>query len=355
MKNNIITKMKNNVKNTNYNFSKNLFYHLIAPMVIAVVGLILVLCLNFNFGIDFKGGTVATVVVEQDLNDAKVYKDTKEQLDKVLKDNKVCGLVYQKVETNYHGNAISVKFETISDELRDTLREDLVQAFHADATDADKEIFVKVDSFKGSVDSGIVLSTALAVLIAIICAMIYVWIRFGVSAGFVTMLMALFNNSLLLLLLGITRVRLEIGTMAGFGFITVYSLISSLIYFTKVNDNVKQEKYAKATNMELANISVKDMIVVHTIFAWILLLLALFMDVVPFYMISSTSIPLMIAVVVVYLSTMYIMPGIWSRTYLKRRVKVSQEKDKQVVVEEKLAQEDITKAPEVIVETEAKE
>ena len=190
MKNNFITKIKDNVKNTKYNFSKNLFYHLIAPMVIAVVGLILVLCLNFNLGIDFKGGTVATVVVEQDLNDAKVYNDTKAQLDKVLKDNKVCGLVYQRVETNYHGNAISVKFEGISDELRDTIREDLIQSFHADATEADKEIFVKVDNFEASVDAGIVLSTALAVLIAIICAMIYVWIRFGVSAGFVTLLMA---------------------------------------------------------------------------------------------------------------------------------------------------------------------
>ena len=355
MKNNIITNLKNGIKNTNYNFAKNLFYHLICPAVIALVGLIMVLCINFNLGMDFKGGTVATVVIEQDLGDGEVYKNTKAELDKVLKNNKINGLVYQKVETDYYGNAISVKFEGISDELRETLRADLVSAFHADDTEADKEIFVKVDNFAGSVDMGIVLSTALAMLIAVICAMVYIWIRFGVSAGFITMFMALFDNAVLLFVLAITRVRMEIGTMAGFGFVTIYSLISSLVYFIKINENEKQEKYSKLSNTEMANIAVKDVIVSRTIFVCILFVFALLLDVVPVYMVSSSSLPMLISAVIVYLSSLYITPGIWSRTYLKRKVKAKQEKEKEVVVEQKLAEEDITQVPEVIVETEAKE
>ncbi len=355
MKNNFITNFKNEVKNPKYNFSKNFWYHLICPLVILVLGVVLALCVNFNLGMDFKGGTVATVVIEQDLGDAKVYKDTKTELDKVLKDNKVTGLIYQKVETNYYGNAISVKFDAVSDELRETIKNDLIQAFHSTATEHDQQTFVKVDNFKGSVDNGVMLSTALGVLIAIVCVTIYLWIRFGVSAGFVTLIMALLDNALLLALLAITRIKLEIGTMAAFAFVTIYSIILSTLYFSRMNDNMKKEKFAKSTKLELANEAIKSGSVTNYIIGCLLLLITLILDAVPVYMVSSASLPLMIAVMIPFLSSIYITPGLWARTYVKRRLKKAEKEDKKAVVEEKLTEEDIKDAPEVIVETEAKE
>jgi len=357
MKNNFYSNLKNKIKNTKYDFAKNFWYHLICPLVIVVLGVVLALCVNFNLGIDFKGGTVATVVVQdQDLDDAKVYKNTKTELDKVLKNNEVCGLVYQKVETQYHGNAITVKFERISDELKEKLRNDLIIAFHSDKTESDQLNFVKVDNFEKSVDNGVMLSTALGVLIAIVCVTIYLWLRFGVSAGFITLIMALLDNLLLMSTLAVTRVRLETGTMAGFGFVTIFSIVLSAMFFSRMNDNIKQEKYAKSTKYELANETAKSGIVINMLISLFLLILALMLDVVPVYMISSTSLPLMLAVLIPFLTSMYVTPGLWARTYLKRKLKKSDKDDKKVVVEEpKLTEEDITKAPEVIVETEAKE
>lgn len=354
MKNNFYTKFKSKIKNTNYGFSQNFFYHLIAPLLIVVLGLILALCLNFNLGLDFKGGSVATVVVEQDINVSDNYKEVKKKLDGVLEKNKINGLIYQVAETNYYGNAITVKFNTISDELKETLRNDLITEFHPTASVSDAEIFVKVDNFSANVDSGVILSAALAIMVTIAVVMIYISARFGISAGFISLIMCLFDLIVLSALLAITRVSLEISFITGFALTCVYSLFCSLGLVSKINEISKMDKYSKATNAELVNVAVKECFRKNTIFAFFILVMALLIGVVPTSAVRSASLPVLLGVVTVYLSSMFITPGLWSRTYIKRKTKKAKEQ-KQVVVEEKIAEEDITKAPEVIVETEAKE
>ena len=89
------TSLRTKMENSKYSFAQNFWYHLIAPAFIVVLALILGLCFNFNLGLDFRGGTVATVVVEEDLSVDKNYNDVKTKLDKVLSDNNIDGLVYQ--------------------------------------------------------------------------------------------------------------------------------------------------------------------------------------------------------------------------------------------------------------------
>ena len=76
MKNNFANK----IKNIDYNFSKNLLKHLVLPAVAVVLAVVFIFCFNFNLGIDFNGGTVATVVFEQDLNDSNNYKTLKNEI-----------------------------------------------------------------------------------------------------------------------------------------------------------------------------------------------------------------------------------------------------------------------------------
>ena len=51
--------------------------HLILPAVAVILAVVFMFCFNFNLGIDFNGGTVATVVFEQDLNEGNNYKNLK--------------------------------------------------------------------------------------------------------------------------------------------------------------------------------------------------------------------------------------------------------------------------------------
>lgn len=352
MKTNFYCNIKNKIKNTNYNFAKNFLYHLIAPLFILILGITFALCFNFNLGLDFKGGSLTTVVINEDISVNTNYENAKSEIDNILNKYDVKGLVYQKVETNYYGNAITVKFEKVSDEVQQLIKADLIDQFHS-VREVDIDNYVKVNNFDANVDTGIITSSALAIIIAVVVAMIYISFRHGISAGFVTLFASAFDLAMLICLLAITRVNLEFSFLAGIAFTSVYSILNSLMLFTTVNDNIKKEKYAKATNFEVANASVKQNLIKNTLFTLFVLMFALLLGAIPTFAVRSISLPVMLGCVVVYLSNMFITPGIWARTYIRRKNKATKQ-EKQVVVEEKLTEEDITKAPEVIVETEAK-
>ena len=355
-KNNMFTNLKDKVKNTKYNFSKNFFYHLIAPCVAIVVGLVLLFCVNFNLGLDFKGGTLATVVCEQDLSESKNYNEVKKTINEIFKDNKVEIKLYQKVETSYYGNGITVKFDRVSDEVKEQLKYDLINEFYPTLTDEnDLATFVKVDNFDKNVHADILLSTTLAVLVSLVAVFVYIFLRHGICAAFTSVIVTVLNLLTLAGLLLITRVRVEMGVVAGFAFVTIFSLIYSMIFASRMSENLKKEKYAKTPNQELANITVKDVLVKNCILTCVLLITTLLLGVVPTQMVRSSSLPLMIGAFICFYSSLFIIPGLWSLTYIRNSKKSKQKNDKQeVVIEEKLTEDDINNAPEVIVETEAK-
>ena len=156
MKNNIL---KYKAKNCKYNFSKNLLYHFIVPCVAIIIGIVLMCTVGFNYGLDFNGGINAIVVVE-DLRIDNNYYETQKVISEILDKHNVSGEVYQLVETNYYGDAISVKFEAPVDDkyqinqLVVLLEQELVSQFYPDLTDkTELENMVHVDTFKGSVVS----------------------------------------------------------------------------------------------------------------------------------------------------------------------------------------------------------
>lgn len=352
---NLYSKLKQKIKNSKYDFCGNFLYHIIVPLFIVVLGCILAFTINLNLGLDFKGGTLATVVVENDIFVDENYYQVKNKLDDILNENNIKGLIYQKVETSYYGSAITVKFDRITNEQSKNLRNDLINGFYPDETDeSELEIFVKVDNFSKNVSDGVLLSTALAILVMIVVATVYICARFGISAGFVSGIVSLFNLITLLGLLSITRVEINISTVIAFVFTAVYSILSSMMLVSKVNENINKEVFAKNSNSQIMNYTIKDVFVSNTLTAIFMFLIAFLLGVVPTFVVRSASLPVVFGVLISYYSSMFIAGGLWSNTYIKRKVKQKQEiEDKKMGKE--VSQEDLEKTPEVIVETEAKE
>ena len=348
------TNLRKKIENSKYGFVQNFWYHLIAPLCIIVLALVLALCFNFNLGLDFRGGTVATVVVDEDLSISENYNKAKQTLDEVLAQNDINGLVYQKETTNHYGDAIVVRFERVDDDVRDMLRNDLIKAFHSQTAEDDLEKFIQVDNFEANVDPAIMTSTLLAVLVAIVCSMIYVWIRHGTTAGFLSLFICLFDLVISTSLVVIVRAVVEMSSIIALGFVMLYSLLNTLLFVSDANANLKQEKFAKSSIQEVANVTTKKGIILKLSIALILLMFVLLIGVVPAYQVRSLSLPCLIGVIEVFLSSLFITPGLWSLTYIKRKTKTPKQ-DAKVIKEEKLAEEDITKQPEVIVETEENE
>ena len=355
MKNSFYNKLKNGLNNTKYNFSKNWLYHLIAPCLIIVVGLVLLFCVGFNVSYDFKGGTVATVVVESDLNNKSNYDLIKKDIDEVCKANKIDVIVYQKADVNNYGDAITIKFDRVSDEVREQLKQDLLEKFHPDVVDEfEKDTFVKVDNFDRNVSSEVTMSLILAILVTFVALFIYIASRKGLCAGFVALFVSVISNLTFAGLLLITRTVVDINIVGAFAFVTILSELLSMLFFTKANANYGKEIYAKTSKMELANITTKENIKLVAIISIIVLMFALFMAVMPLYAIQNVGIALFLGLIVCVYADILLVPGLWALLYIQRKKK-QKVIDNNVVVEEKLTDDDIKNAPEVIVETETKE
>ena len=355
MKNSFYNKLKNGLNNTKYNFSKNWLYHLIAPCLIIVVGLVLLFCVGFNVSYDFKGGTVATVVVESDLNNKSNYDLIKKDIDEVCKANKIDVIVYQKADVNNYGDAITIKFDRVSDEVKEQLKQDLLEKFHPDVVDEfEKDTFVKVDNFDRNVSSEVTMSLILAILVTFVALFIYIASRKGLCAGFVALFVSVISNLTFAGLLLITRTVVDINIVGAFAFVTMLSELLSMLFFTKANANYGKEIYAKTSKMELANITTKENIKLVAIISIIVLMFALFMAVMPLYAIQNVGIALFLGLIVCVYADILLVPGLWALLYIQRKKK-QKVIDNNVVVEEKLTDDDINNAPEVIVETETKE
>lgn len=355
MKNNIFTNLKNKAKNCNYNFAKNFLWHLIAPAAAIVLGIILLFCVNFNLGLDNKGGTLATVVVSQDLSDSKNYNEVKKEVEDICKEYDISIKVYQKVETSYYGNAITIKFDRIADDVKAQLKADLENAFYdvENTTKDDLNTFVKVDNFEANVPNTVVTSAMLAILIVAVVGFVYIASRHGLCAGFVSLMISILDVLVLAGLVLVTRIEMQLGSVVAFVLISVYSLISTLLFVSRANDNSRLEIYAKTSNQEIANITVKENLVKNTVFAVIVLVFALLIGVVPTSMVRGSSLPVMLGVIVSFYSSLMLVPGLWSMLYIRKAKKVKKQED--VVVEEKISEDEVLNSPEVIVETEAKE
>lgn len=344
----------NNLKNKikNYNYSGNFLWHLIAPAVVVLLGIILFFCINFNLGLDFKGGSLATVVVTQDISDSKNYQDVKNKVEDICKDNEISIKVFQKVETSYYGNAITIKFDRISDELRTQLRNDLISEFYPNLTNQDDlNTFVKVDNFEGNIPNTFIISAVLAVLLVAVVGFIYVAARHGLCAGFITLMASILDVIVLGGLLLVSRVKLEMGSVSGMILISIYSLILNVLFFNKVNENVRKEIYAKSSNLEVANSAVKDNVAKNFAITGVILVFSLLIGVVPAEMVRSVSLPVMLGSLAVLYSSLLIVPGLWSKLYIRNAKKLKIKKE-EVIVEDKISDEEILNEPEVIEEKE---
>lgn len=357
MNNNFYKNLKEKIKNCDYNFAQNILYHLIAPCVILLVGIILLCTVNFNLSYDFKESTVATVVIkDKDLDDSEIYSNVQKDIKEVCKQNGIDFVIYQKVETNYYGDAISVKFDRVSDEVKEKLEKDLLEKFYPSLTDEDEQsLFVKVDNVDKGLSNGATVSTLLAVLVTYVALFVYTSSRKGLCAGFVSLFANVLTGLSLLGLLLITRVKVDIATLSVFALVTILSQVCSHMYFTKLYSHQSKEIHSKTSKVELANLTTKDMLKPYLMITLSLLITALFMAVMPIQAVASFGYALFLGLISSMYYSIMLVPGLWVMFYIPKKKKKQKVEQKEVIVEEKLSEDDITTAPEVIVEQEAKE
>ena len=208
---------------------------------LVVISLLFLIFKGLNFGIDFKGGTL----IELRSNDTKINVSS-------LRDN-LNQMDLGDVSVKNFGNDTDflIKFENnenkkIIEEIKKNLDKSIVNNFN----------FRRVENVGPKVSKELLRSGVIAISVALILMLIYIWIRFEwqFSLGAIA---ALFHDVIVTLgLFSLLGLEINLSIIAAVLTIVGYSMNDTVVIFDRVRENLR--KYSDIKIFELTNISINE-------------------------------------------------------------------------------------------------
>lgn len=322
--------MKNSLsyrlRNTKFNYAKNLKYFIIAPICIALIGIVLLFTIGFNKGIDFTGGSIINVILGEKLEETAYYNESVNKIEEVLNNNGLKASVYQLSETD-NGLAISVRYqnkdgasEAEMNDINNNVRDELFITFELDPNISEEANLIQDSQRIGATASSELLMNAfISMLVVIVAILIYIAIRFEFTSGMAAVL-ALFHDVIIMAsMMLIFRVELNSSFIAAMITIVGYSINNTILIFDRIRENARNEIYAKADNATIANISINETMTrsIFTNLTTLLSIVAVAAIGVP--SIRLFALPIIFGLIAGAYSSIFIAPGLWAIAYRKKK------------------------------------
>lgn len=182
-----------------------------------------------NYGLDFKGGTSLSVTFPEELTE-----QLNKRLEKTVSDTLSLTAEIVKVTGE---NTYIIKTVELSQEQRAALNNAMVAEYGVD------ESLIQTENISGKVSGEMKSSAIKAVIIATICMLIYIWIRFknfNFAASAVT---ALLHDVLVVLAVyAIGRIAVGNTFIACMLTIVGYSINATIVVFDRIRENLAQNE-----------------------------------------------------------------------------------------------------------------
>ncbi len=213
----------------------------ILSLTLVTVSLILLIFKGLNFGIDFKGGTL----IELRSNDKKINVTS-------LRDN-LGQMNLGDVSVKNFGNETDflIKFEinnkkNVIEEIKSNLDKSFGNNFD----------FRRVENVGPKVSAELLKSGIIAISVALVLMLIYIWIRFEWQFSLGAIL-ALFHDVIVTLgLFSLLGLEINLSIIAAVLTIVGYSMNDTVVIYDRVRENLK--KYSDIKIFELTNISINE-------------------------------------------------------------------------------------------------
>ncbi|MBR6643972.1 MAG: protein translocase subunit SecD [Lachnospiraceae bacterium] len=258
-----------------------------------------------NYGLDFKGGTSLSVTFPDELTEPlnqKLEKTVSETLSLTGEIVKVTG-----------ENTYIIKTVELSQEQRTELVSALVQQYNVD------ESLIQTENISAKVSGEMRSSAIKAVIIATICMLLYIWIRFK-NLNFATSAVAALLHDVLIVLAVYAVGRIAVGNTFIACMLTIvgYSINATIVIFDRVRENLAQEEPQEELSM-LVNRSVTETLSRSinsslTTFVMVVMLALLGVET-----IREFAIPLMAGIIAGGWSSVCITGGLWYVVETKRK------------------------------------
>lgn len=273
-----------------------------ACIVVGIVGI----CMNyskydapFNYGLDFAGGTATSITF-----DDGIPADAQSKIEKLVLDT-----INEKAEisTVSSENMITVKTKELSTESRALL----TKAFEDTFGVTDENLST---TSVGSTVSGEMKRDALvAVIVATICMLIYIWIRFRNINFAVAAVVALIHDVLIVVALyAIDSAGITVGNTFIACLLTIvgYSINATIVIFDRVRENLA-ENHNRYTNAEIVDKSITQTFSRSINTSLTTFIAVLFLAIMGATSVKEFAIPLIVGIIAGTFSSICLTGGLW--------------------------------------------
>lgn len=214
------------LKNRSFSFTGHFKLFLVISAILVVVGVVGLVTLPFgvnlfNMDVDFLGGVTMTFDLGEAADTAAVEEIAGDILDSKLSSVTTAGS---------EGTQVVVKSLYVENEIRDTLFQSLVEKY-PEAT------VVSSSSVSASVSNDLRNSAILSAVVAVLCMLIYIGIRFDFSSGLAAVVALCHDLLVMLSCYIIFRIPFNVNFIAAALTILGYSINATIVVFDRAREN----------------------------------------------------------------------------------------------------------------------
>lgn len=188
-----------------------------------------------NYGLDFLGGTTYNITFD---DGQKIDADLKKEIESIF--SSASGSNDVVISDVAGSNTLSVKTVEMSDEQRADLTNKLISDYKVD------EGNIQYDSISAAVSDEMKTNAVVAVVIAAICMLLYIWLRFKdiIFAG--SAVLALLHDVVVVLLV-YALAKISVGNTFIACMLTIvgYSINATIVIFDRIRENLGGRKDSK--------------------------------------------------------------------------------------------------------------
>lgn len=251
-----------------------------------------------NYSMEFKGGTSTNVTFNEDMTLEKISSDVVPVVEQITKDADV---QTQKVAGT---NEVIIKTRTLTVDEREALNKSMVEHF---GVESEK---ITAESISGAISQEMKRDAIVAVIIATICMLLYIWFRFK-DIRFASSAVLALVHDVLVVLAFYAILKWSVGSTFIACMLTIvgYSINATIVIFDRIRENLKTQ--SKLELAEIVNLSITQTFTrsINTSLTTFIMVFVLFIMGVS--SIREFALPLMVGIVCGTYSSVCITGSLW--------------------------------------------
>ena len=227
----------------NFKYTENRIKFLLLPLIIIVVGLIMYFVRGFNFDTEFIGGIRMQINVGSEFENQEIA----DLVTEIAGD--VAAPVVQKIG---NGTQATIKMSELDDETKANLVAAITEKYGENAV-------MSVNSASASFGTQVQRKALIFTLIAILCILAYIAIRFELKSAVMAVIALAINVIVMMAVYLITYTPLNTTFIAAMLTVVGYSINNTIVVFDRIRENMRGFNAKKGeTVAEIVNRSISE-------------------------------------------------------------------------------------------------